>query len=296
MSKELQARFAIGPLLIAAAAGLLWWDFTAGSRWGILVLALLPLSFAARECGRLFKTQAPGVQPLSMLLGAIIFSVGCFGAFQPEGQRWWNPEAVVIAVGLWCFAVCLAQLVQHACSNVAANIGATVFGGVYLGLGLGLLLALAIQIPENHHASWGLTLVVLAIAATKIGDICAYFGGRATGRHKMAPKISPGKTWEGFAWALVGAATAITIGDMLVEHLQGQQVFAHLWQRIVFGLVIGATGALGDLVESAIKRSADAKDSGNIPGFGGILDILDALLFTGPVAMALIWIFERLPG
>jgi phosphatidate cytidylyltransferase len=292
MSSELRARLLLGPIFITLAAALLWWDFVAGSRWGILLLAMVPVCLAAREYATLLRGQAPGVQPKTMLLGAIIFTIGCFGAYLPE--PWWDTEAIVIAAGLWCFGCCIAQLVHHACTNVSANVGATIFGGVYLGLGIGLLLALALKSQPDQPA-WGLTFVVLAIAATKIGDICAYFGGRATGKHKMAPRISPGKTWEGFAWALAGAAGTMVAGNALVTAIQGQPILPSLWQQIVFGLVIGATGALGDLVESALKRSADAKDSGSLPGFGGVLDILDALLFTGPVATAMIWLFDRLP-
>jgi phosphatidate cytidylyltransferase len=115
----------------------------------------------------------------------------------------------------------------------------------------------------------------------KFTDIGAYFTGKSIGRHKLIAWLSPGKTWEGLIGgllvaALVGAACA----PFLVE--------VEWWQGLIFGAIFGFVGQCGDLLESLMKRDAEVKDSGNtIPGFGGVLDVIDSPLVTAPVAYLL---------
>jgi phosphatidate cytidylyltransferase len=119
-----------------------------------------------------------------------------------------------------------------------------------------------------------------------MGDTGAYTLGRLMGRHKMAPRLSPGKTWEGAA----GAALFAVFGSWAVFNLIGRMLNSHRaplesWRWIVFGLVVGIAGLLGDLAESLLKRDAGRKDSSPwMPGFGGMLDLLDSILFAAPVA------------
>ena len=125
----------------------------------------------------------------------------------------------------------------------------------------------------------GDTMVVLTILLTvKATDIGAFFGGKAMGKHKLIPWLSPGKTWEGLFWGVItaGLVGAICAGAM--------DYFS--WQKgIFFGMVIGAIGQAGDLLESMMKRDAAVKDSGSIiPGFGGILDVIDSPLLAAPFA------------
>ncbi|SEK41382.1 phosphatidate cytidylyltransferase [Nitrosovibrio tenuis] len=118
------------------------------------------------------------------------------------------------------------------------------------------------------------------MAAIWISDTAAYFAGRAWGKHKLAPAISPGKTWEGVAGALV----AVTIYALIWSHIAGEA--AHIKFLMPLLLVLAIMGILGDLFESLIKRHAGVKDSGNIlPGHGGILDRIDALTSTLPLAV-----------
>ena len=123
--------------------------------------------------------------------------------------------------------------------------------------------------------------IVMILLVVKFTDIGAYFGGRAFGKHKLIPWLSPGKTWEGLFFGLLTAG--------LVGAICARWTLELLWHRgLIFGIIIGGVGQLGDLLESLMKRDAEVKDSGQlIPGFGGILDVIDSPLLAAPVAYLL---------
>jgi phosphatidate cytidylyltransferase len=125
----------------------------------------------------------------------------------------------------------------------------------------------------------------LAIALNWVGDTAAYFGGRAFGRHKLAPAISPGKTWEGAAASVAGSAL---FGVLFAWWMIPE---APLWLAVVVSVPANLAGQIGDLCESTLKRGAGLKDSGSmLPGHGGWLDRVDSTLFAVPVAYGLIWL------
>ena len=135
-------------------------------------------------------------------------------------------------------------------------------------------------------------MVLMILVVVKSTDIGAYFGGRALGRHKLIPWLSPGKTWEGL---LCGVLTAGVVGALIGRTLPHHGMALPPWLGFIFGVVIGAIGQAGDLLESLMKRDAEVKDSGRlIPGFGGILDVIDSPLFAAPFAYLLFSIFARL--
>jgi phosphatidate cytidylyltransferase len=119
------------------------------------------------------------------------------------------------------------------------------------------------------------------ILLTKFSDMGAYVVGSLIGRHKMIPRISPGKTWEGFAGAiLVSTGASLVFVHFLGGHMAGMNIN----HAIVLGIILSSTAVIGDLIESLFKRECGAKDSGNVlPGIGGILDLLDSLLFNAPI-------------
>ena len=125
----------------------------------------------------------------------------------------------------------------------------------------------------------------MILLCVKMTDIGAFFTGRAIGKHKLIPWLSPGKTWEGLAGGLVlsgivGACFAPSIVDL------------EWYKGALFGILIGGIGQLGDLLESMMKRDADVKDSGDlIPGFGGMLDVIDSPLLAAPFAYLLFSLF-----
>ena len=161
----------------------------------------------------------------------------------------------------------------------AASVSITVLGSAWIGLGLAHLVLLR-ELPE--HGFLTLLTVVLAVFAS---DTMAFAAGRVLGRHKMAPETSPGKTWEGFA--------AGTIAAVLVPFFAFyDEDFLTVPESLALGAVIAVAGPVGDLFESALKRDVGVKDSGRILlGHGGMLDRLDAFLFTGVAAYYLLKAF-----
>ena len=119
------------------------------------------------------------------------------------------------------------------------------------------------------------------VVITKFSDTGAYAVGSLIGRHKMIPRISPGKTWEGF----FGAIAVSTTASLLFVHLAQDKMPAMNWKHaVILGVVLSITAVIGDLIESLFKREAGVKDSGAFfPGIGGILDLLDSLLFNAPI-------------
>jgi phosphatidate cytidylyltransferase len=126
----------------------------------------------------------------------------------------------------------------------------------------------------------GESALALTIFVAKGADIGAYFTGRLIGRHRMSPVISPKKTWEGLAGGLVlSSATAVALNRLMTQLLPSDL------EAALFGAVVGGAGVLGDLAESLIKRDRKRKDASQVvPGFGGVLDVVDSVLFAAPVA------------
>ena len=152
----------------------------------------------------------------------------------------------------------------------------TLFVVAYLGLTGGYLGALGtVQLAGATDRG---DMLILAMVAVYVGDIFALYGGRALGRHKLAPVISPKKTWEGAIAGLVGSVA----GALLAPAFFWRALPVH--HAIALGLLLGVVGIAGDLAESLLKRAAEVKDSGSLlPGHGGILDRIDSLLFAAPV-------------
>jgi phosphatidate cytidylyltransferase len=123
------------------------------------------------------------------------------------------------------------------------------------------------------------------IAVVKSGDTGAYAVGRLVGQHKMSPLVSPGKTWEGAAGAILFAMLAAWLCLTYLPAALGVSDPLPSWYWVVFGPTVGLAGLLGDLSESLFKRDMGRKDSSTwLPGFGGVLDVIDAVLFAAPVA------------
>lgn len=124
-------------------------------------------------------------------------------------------------------------------------------------------------------------LLIYLLAVTKFSDVGAYVIGSLIGRHKMIPRISPGKTWEGFAGAIV---TSLAISIALTQAMGAGGRVISFADSIILGLLLPLVSVVGDLAESVVKRDASIKDSGHsIPGIGGALDLIDSILFTAPV-------------
>ncbi len=167
-------------------------------------------------------------------------------------------------------ALLLYQYIRYGTSAVLANCGASYFSIIYLGLLGAFVLAVRID-----FGPWALLMFVFVV---KSADIGAYSFGSIFGKHKFSPEISPGKSWEGMA----GAVATATIVAILFATSCDIMVW---WLAVIFGFCFAFIGQMGDLAESMIKRDAKQKDSASmVPGFGGILDILDSPLLAAPFA------------
>jgi phosphatidate cytidylyltransferase len=167
-------------------------------------------------------------------------------------------------------ALLLYQYIRYGTSAVLANCGASYFSIIYLGLLGAFVLAVRID-----FGPWALLMFVFVV---KSADIGAYSFGSLFGKHKFSPEISPGKSWEGMA----GAVATATIVAILFTISCDIMVW---WLAVIFGSCFAFIGQMGDLAESMIKRDAKQKDSASmVPGFGGILDILDSPLLAAPFA------------
>jgi phosphatidate cytidylyltransferase len=177
---------------------------------------------------------------------------------------------------LFVLGLCLRQFFSRSNTAGILAISTTLFGLMYVPWLLNFM-----QKINFFPGVAGHYYLLYFIVITKFSDTGAYFVGSLFGRHKMIPRISPGKTWEGFAGALLFSA----LTSLIFVHFLGAKMTGMNWQHaILLGLILGLCAVVGDLIESLFKREVGVKDSGKFfPGIGGILDLLDSLLFNAPI-------------
>jgi len=247
------------------------------------LLTLLLIGAGGWEWARLCALP-PAVCVLSgVLLGLACAAIGPFGYGVEVSAELWGAVAVVWVVG----------------GVLALRAGPAGFHklNAVLRFVIGWLLIAAAWAALIASRERGLAYLASVCALVWLADIAAYFGGRALGRRKLAPTISPGKSWEGAISGLVAVIVLAVIVVVVTVHPHGN-LFALLQARFGWiGLVLGccalvALAIVGDLVESLVKRAAGAKDSSRLlPGHGGVLDRIDALLPVFPAALALVMNF-----
>ncbi len=177
---------------------------------------------------------------------------------------------------IFVLGLCVRQFLAKSNANGIETISMTLFGLMYVPWLLNF-----IQMINYFPRANGTLYMLYFILVTKFSDVGAYCVGSLIGKHKMIPRISPGKTWEGFA----GAVVISTGASMLFAHLAGNKLAGmNLFHAAVLGVILSIGAVIGDLIESLFKREAGVKDSGKyLPGIGGILDLLDSLLFNAPL-------------
>jgi phosphatidate cytidylyltransferase len=233
------------------------------------------------------KEMKPDVAA-GFLGGAALFTIFCFATPDPT-QAPLDVQTIVLILLLLTIATLVAATLRGApFDKMIASSGATMLGVFYVVLLGGHLVALRTGFEERLSAHL-LSFFFLVLMGSDTG---AYYVGRAVGKHKLAPKISPGKTWEGVAGGLVAALALAT-----VAHFWFFKELPLKW-ALPLAAVMAVLGILGDLTESALKRGAGAKDAAKIlPGHGGALDRLDSLLFNAPLLyyFAYFYFSARLP-
>jgi phosphatidate cytidylyltransferase len=227
--------------------------------WWLCVLALVVGLVALHEFYAITRSLRPIV--IAGYLGLVLTLVAA-----QEGGAVWVVGSLFATVSLAFLLRGFAETRQSA----TVAVGGTLLGVTWIGLGLVALLALR-ALPD--HGRLAAFTVLIAVWA---GDTFAYVVGRLVGRHKLAPTISPGKTWEG----LVGG-TAATIFATFIALYQDRDEFLSIGQALLLGLALAAAAPVGDLFESLLKRDMGVKDSGRLlAGHGGVLDRIDAQLFA----------------
>jgi len=300
-------RVVTAALVASLFAALAWADAAgfagAAPSWWLLPVVLVIAIGGVDELVRLAGTRGlplpawllrPAVVsiPFAAALGAQAFSTAGATA-APTAAQGWSAAAFMLSVLL-----VVAHEVQGYRSgggSVERLAGAT-FILAYLGLPLAFMVGLRLMCLENlgpeqtGRGHLGIVPLVSLVAVVKAGDIAAYVVGTLVGRTRMAPLLSPGKTWEGAAASVAGSLAAA----WFILEGSGAMRAAPPWGGWAFyGLAVGLAGMLGDLAESLLKREANAKDSGRSLGaLGGVLDLVDSLLLAAPVAW-LLWAAGR---
>ena len=214
------------------------------------------------------------------ILGGILLILGTFlnvtGKIGTSGQPARVNDFETSFLILFVLGLCLCQFFSRSNTAGILAISTTLFGLMYVPWLLNF-----IQKINFFPRAEGNYYLLYFILITKFSDTGAYVAGSLFGRHKMIPRVSPGKTWEGFAGALlISAAASLLFVAGFRTHLTGMN-YAH---ALVLGLLLGLAAVIGDLIESLFKREAGVKDSGRFfPGIGGMLDLLDSLLFNAPI-------------
>jgi phosphatidate cytidylyltransferase len=297
----LRWRLTLGALLVAALVLFCWLDYTVARPGAFLLpLALMLGWFGVVELLDIFDKR--GRLPLAWAMFAgVLVSISSAGmpvlwpgaVSSPVGRLGW----LALGLGAGVLIAIVGELQRYDGRwQSTINLGLAMFAVVYLGGMIGFMVQLRLLggPPWDEAGHWGMLALVSLIVTVKMSDTGQYTVGRLIGRHKLAPLVSPGKTWEGaigglmfavagawfvFGWVARWIPATSSYGDRFLDSASrpiGVTVFA---------VVVAMAGMVGDLAESMLKRDAGVKDSSTwLPGFGGVLDLLDSLLVAAPVA------------
>jgi phosphatidate cytidylyltransferase len=208
-----------------------------------------------------------------LMVGTFLHLTGHLGIYNSPARANDFETGFII---LFVLGLCVRQFVSRSNTAGILAISTTLFGLMYVPWLLNF-----IQKINFFPGVDGKFYVLYFVIVTKFSDTGAYAVGSLIGRHKMIPRISPGKTWEGFGGAIVlSTAASLVFAHFLGDKMAGMNRL----HAVVIGVLLGSTAVIGDLIESLFKREAGVKDSGGLfPGIGGILDLLDSLLFNAPI-------------
>jgi phosphatidate cytidylyltransferase len=284
---DLSRRVAVVVIGVPAVVGALY----AGG-WVLTVpLALLSAQAAAETYDMaLAKDVRPFRWPGMFVAGSFVLMAASHPSF-----RGMSPWILGAAGLLTAAALVMAMVARWPEGKPLSAVAVTVFGALYGGLALAFVPLLrasptAFGWGEPRASSWAaVAIVALPLSTTWIGDGAAYFVGTAWGRKKMAPQLSPAKSWVGAYAGVVGSALAAMGWYALARPLLAGMPIREVWQAALVGALLGVVAQVGDLVESLLKREAGVKNSGNVfPGHGGVLDRTDSLIFALPAAYVLL--------
>jgi phosphatidate cytidylyltransferase len=277
----LSTRLLVGAILIVLTVGMLVADQHFPEWYPFLFVFVIGLSLAA--CRELVLLLGPNRAPQVPVcyFGVLVLGLANWLVHLPERQA--NPWPMVLAIltGLAVTVFLYEMAFFEGSGRSVERMAVTLWVVLYLGLLPCFFAQLRwLYLPAGPES--GSVSLALAIFVPKGCDVGAYFIGRLLGRHRMAPVLSPKKTWEGATGGLVMAVLA----TVALDRLGPVALLKENWLlEIGFGLTLGVAGMLGDLAESLIKRDCQSKDASHaVPGFGGVLDVVDSVIFAAPPA------------
>ncbi len=285
MPEKVTTRIAVGLTLLAVLFGLVGWDHVSGHGWGLSFLTLMLTTWGCREIAKLLT--ASGAPARKWLLMGTCVALIVSRVLGEELRRPWLVDAEIPILIAFFFLLYFPPLLTVPTRETFLGIAGTVFGIFYVCFMGGFVVRL------RYLPGIGESAAFYAILIAKGSDIFAYFTGKALGKTKLIPNISPGKTVAGFVGGLVGAvlitaafAAWTPLGTVLPLKLSAP-----------VGIILGLVAIAGDLVESLFKRSAELKDSARLlPTFGGILDVIDSILTTAPATWCLLFFLHPVHG
>ena len=276
----LQTRVVLGIIMFAAFFGVLFLDSILGTDIGFGCLATLAGIIGLYEFYNIVGKN--GFSPFR--ISGIVTGVWLFVAYWLSVRKNFSVDyhffrqEIFLALIFWLL---LIQTFTRSTKDAVKNISVTIFGILYIFF----LLSFAITL---RYLPNGVCILIMVLLVSKFGDIGGYLLGRKYGKHKLAKVISPNKTIEGACFSLLFSVLIAVIFSLI----PAIRVFSLKWS-VVFGIIVGFSALLGDLAESLLKRDANVKDAGNlVPAFGGILDVIDCLLISMPVAYYSLVIFK----
>ena len=266
--------------------GLVTAIFISHRSWGVLGLIGVLAMIATVEYFQMLRAASVKCFPRCGILLAAVYSGGVYWHFLNGGKS--VPQDIDALAVFIAIAVPFALQLRYPIRGIEGllAVAANLLGFVYIAFLFNFTARVTFIVPElspqaGFVSTSGAFALLWLLAVTKFTDMGAYIVGSMIGRHKMIPHVSPGKTWEGFGGALLfSQLAACGLYALFPEDL----AFFKEWKHVIFlGVLLSVLAVIGDLAESVLKRSINAKDSGTmLPGIGGSLDLIDSLCFTAP--------------
>lgn len=292
-----RTRLIAAAIVVTSLVALLWLDYQCGTPQWLgrpgMVLAVCCFVFGLMSVSEVLHFDAAGgdrgVRPWAVYLGtALVIGFAFFPLFDPDypadctiGRLGWLAFGMAAAIGI----AFVSQMIGYRNGDrVMDHVARTLLIIAYVGL----LMGFWAPIRGYHSNAWGLVALLSLFVTVKMSDSLAYLVGKAWGRRKLAPELSPGKTVEGVLGGFFGGCLgAVIVFYVLAPWLTGESPSVGLPMLLLFAAVVTLAGIVGDLAESLMKRDGGVKDSSRwLPGLGGITDMTDSLLSAGPVVMA----------
>lgn len=274
----LQTRVLFGSIMVSIFSGILLLDYLFYTDIGFGCMAILAGIIGSYEFYTIVNKHGSSHFKISgIVIGVWLFITYWLSARNNVNQNFFRQEIFLVLI----FWLLLMQSFIHGTKDAIKNISVTIFGILYVFF----LLSFAFTLRYLPH---GICIFIMVLLISKFGDIGGYLFGRKYGKHKLVEFISPNKTIEGACFSLVSSTAVAVIFNLIPQ----TRVMSLPWS-IAFGITVGFSSMLGDLAESLLKRDVHVKDSGQmVPAFGGVLDIIDCLLISMPVAYYFLVFFK----